>query len=95
MDNRARLDGTRAYCTDLQLTTRSASRCPARHVRTPTPAPLTIRGKKSTDGGVSLTCLRSDGTSSWQRPEEAHASYFHRPEWDAVPKGARLEETFS
>lgn len=37
---------------------------------------LTIRLKKQTDSSVVLTCVRGDGTTSWQRNEGANARFF-------------------
>jgi hypothetical protein len=40
--------------------------------------PLTIRIKKNTDGRTSLSCTRSDGTTTWQRQEGSQAAFFPR-----------------
>ncbi len=37
---------------------------------------LTIRIKKKSDGSAALTCLRPDGSSTWQRQEGAQAAFF-------------------
>lgn len=39
---------------------------------------MIIRIKKGADGRTSLSCTRSDGTSTWQRQEGAQASFFPR-----------------
>lgn len=39
---------------------------------------MVIRIKKGADGRTSLSCTRSDGTSTWQRQEGAQASFFPR-----------------
>ena len=40
--------------------------------------PLVIRIKKGADGRTTLTCIRSDGTTTWQRQEGAQAGFFPR-----------------
>lgn len=40
--------------------------------------PLTIRIKKNPDGRTSLSCIRADGTTTWQRQEGAQAAFFPR-----------------
>jgi len=40
--------------------------------------PMVIRIKKGTDGRVSLSCTRADGTTTWQRQEGAQANFFPR-----------------
>ena len=42
----------------------------------PTRADLTIRFKRHPDGSASLTCLRADGTSTWQRQNGSHGLVF-------------------
>ena len=37
---------------------------------------LVIRMKKHADGSASLTCVRSDGTSTWQTPKGAQGFFF-------------------
>lgn len=37
---------------------------------------LTIRIKKKTDGSAALTCVRADGTTTWQRQEGALGRFF-------------------
>lgn len=37
---------------------------------------LRIRIKKKTDGGAALTCVRPDGTTTWQRQEGVHGRFF-------------------
>jgi hypothetical protein len=44
---------------------------------TRTPA-LVIRIKKGADGRTSLSCVRADGTTTWQRQQGAQASFFPR-----------------
>jgi hypothetical protein len=39
---------------------------------------LTIRLAKHTDGGATLTCLRPDGSATWQRQRGANAAFFPR-----------------
>lgn len=39
---------------------------------------MIIRIKKGADGRTSLSCTRSDGTSTWQRQEGAQARFFPR-----------------
>jgi hypothetical protein len=39
---------------------------------------MVIRIKKGADGRTSLSCTRSDGSSTWQRQEGAQASFFPR-----------------
>ena len=41
-------------------------------------APLTVRMKKGTDGRTTLSCTRSDGTTTWQRQEGGQAAFFPR-----------------
>ena len=43
-----------------------------------TARPLTIRIKKNPDGRTSLSCIRSDGTTTWQRQQGAQAAFFPR-----------------
>jgi hypothetical protein len=40
--------------------------------------PLIVRIKKSPDGHTALTCIRPDGSSTWQRQEGAVARFFPR-----------------
>lgn len=40
--------------------------------------PITIRIKKNADGRTSLSCTRSDGTTTWQRQEGGQAAFFPR-----------------
>ena len=40
--------------------------------------PLVIRTKKGADGRTSLSCVRADGTTTWQRQQGAQASFFPR-----------------
>ncbi|HEV7388818.1 MAG TPA: hypothetical protein VGN73_09410 [Gemmatimonadaceae bacterium] len=40
--------------------------------------PITIRIKKNPDGRTSLSCIRADGTTTWQRQEGAQAAFFPR-----------------
>jgi hypothetical protein len=40
--------------------------------------PLTIRIKKGADGRTALSCVRGDGTTTWQRQEGAQAGFFPR-----------------
>ena len=37
---------------------------------------LTIRMKKHAGGAASLTCVRADGTSTWQTPKGAQGHFF-------------------
>jgi len=37
---------------------------------------LLIRLKKRTDGGATLTCVRADGTTTWQRQEGRLGAFF-------------------
>jgi hypothetical protein len=37
---------------------------------------LRIRIKKRPDGGAALSCVRADGSTTWQRQEGAHARFF-------------------
>jgi hypothetical protein len=39
---------------------------------------LLIRIKKGTDGRTTLSCVRPDGTSTWQRQEGGQAAFFPR-----------------
>ena len=39
---------------------------------------LTIRLAKHTDGGATLTCVRPDGSVTWQRQRGGHAAFFPR-----------------
>ena len=39
---------------------------------------LTIRLAKHTDGGATLTCIRLDGSTTWQRQRDGHAAFFPR-----------------
>jgi hypothetical protein len=39
---------------------------------------MVLRIKKGADGRTSLSCARSDGTSTWQRQEGAQANFFPR-----------------
>jgi hypothetical protein len=39
---------------------------------------LVIRLKKHSDGSAALTCIRADGSSTWQRQTGAHARFFPR-----------------
>ena len=41
-------------------------------------ADLLIRIKKKTDGSVALSCLRSDGSVTWQRQEGLQGRFFPR-----------------
>ena len=41
---------------------------------------IVIRIKKGTDGRTALSCIRADGTTTWQRQEGAQAAFF--PEHD-------------
>ena len=44
-----------------------------------TPArPLLVRIKKGTDGRTTLSCVRPDGTVTWQRQEGGQAAFFPR-----------------
>jgi hypothetical protein len=40
--------------------------------------PLLIRIKKGTDGRTTLSCVRPDGTITWQRQEGGQAAFFPR-----------------
>jgi len=40
--------------------------------------PIVVRIKKGTDGRISLSCARADGTATWQRQQGAQASFFPR-----------------
>ena len=42
----------------------------------PDAQPIVIRIKKGTDGRTALSCIRADGTTTWQRQEGAQATYF-------------------
>jgi hypothetical protein len=37
---------------------------------------LTIRIKKKTDGNAALSCVRADGTTTWQRQEGVQGAFF-------------------
>ena len=37
---------------------------------------LTIRIKKKTDGNAALSCVRADGTTTWQRQEGSQGAFF-------------------
>src|ERR1700730_11229516 len=37
---------------------------------------IVIRIKKKTDGHTALSCIRADGTTTWQRQEGAQATFF-------------------
>jgi len=37
---------------------------------------LTIRIKKKTDGNAALSCIRADGSTTWQRQEGAQGAFF-------------------
>jgi hypothetical protein len=37
---------------------------------------LTIRIKKKTDGNAALSCVRADGSTTWQRQEGAQGAFF-------------------
>jgi hypothetical protein len=37
---------------------------------------IVIRIKKGTDGRTALSCIRADGTTTWQRQEGAQATFF-------------------
>ena len=39
---------------------------------------LTIRLAKHTDGDVTLTCVRPDGSMTWERQRGGHAAFFPR-----------------
>jgi hypothetical protein len=39
---------------------------------------IVVRIKKGTDGRTSLSCERSDGTTTWQRQEGGQARFFPR-----------------
>jgi hypothetical protein len=39
-------------------------------------APLTVRIKKKTDGDAALSCLRADGSVTWQRQEGKLGAFF-------------------
>ncbi|MFL5480473.1 MAG: hypothetical protein ACJ79X_15770 [Gemmatimonadaceae bacterium] len=41
-------------------------------------ASVTIRIKKNADGRTSLSCTRSDGTTTWQRQDGGQAAFFPR-----------------
>jgi len=41
-------------------------------------APMAIRIKKGADGSASLSCVRADGTTTWQRQQGQQASFFPR-----------------
>jgi hypothetical protein len=43
-----------------------------------TGGPLTIRLAKHADGGATLTCVRADGSTTWQRQRGAQAAFFPR-----------------
>jgi hypothetical protein len=38
--------------------------------------PLTIRIKKKKDGSAALSCVRADGSATWQRQEGSHGRFF-------------------
>lgn len=38
--------------------------------------PLTIRIKKKNDGSAALSCVRADGSATWQRQEGANGRFF-------------------
>jgi len=40
--------------------------------------PMTVRIKKNPDGRTSLSCIRADGTTTWQRQDGAQAAFFPR-----------------
>jgi hypothetical protein len=40
--------------------------------------PIVVRIKKGTDGRISLSCARADGTATWQKQHGAQASFFPR-----------------
>ncbi|HEY3114349.1 MAG TPA: hypothetical protein VGJ62_11745 [Gemmatimonadaceae bacterium] len=40
--------------------------------------PIVIRIKKNPDGRTSLSCIRADGTTTWQRQEGGQAAFFPR-----------------
>lgn len=42
------------------------------------PGSLVVRMKKGKDGRTALSCLRADGTTTWQRHEGAQAAFFPR-----------------
>jgi hypothetical protein len=42
----------------------------------PDTQPIVIRIKKGTDGRTALSCIRADGTTTWQRQEGAQATFF-------------------
>jgi len=42
----------------------------------PDAQPIVIRIKKGTDGRTALSCIRADGTTTWQRQEGAQATFF-------------------
>ncbi|HEV7593388.1 MAG TPA: hypothetical protein VGO33_00215 [Gemmatimonadaceae bacterium] len=44
----------------------------------PAAQPIVIRIKKGTDGRTALSCIRADGTTTWQRQEGAQAAFFPR-----------------
>ena len=41
-------------------------------------SPLVIRIKKGADGRTSLSCTRTDGSTTWQKQQGAQASFFPR-----------------
>ena len=40
--------------------------------------PMTVRIKKNPDGRTSLSCIRADGTTTWQSQDGAQAAFFPR-----------------
>lgn len=44
----------------------------------PEPQRIVIRIKKRKDGRTALSCIRADGTTTWQRQEGAQATFFPR-----------------
>ena len=44
----------------------------------PAKKPLLVRIKKGTDGRTALSCVRPDGTVTWQRQEGGQAAFFPR-----------------
>ena len=50
----------------------------ARSHSTLTRAVLTIRLAKHSDGGATLTCVRADGSTTWQRQSGVTAAFFPR-----------------
>jgi 2-polyprenyl-6-methoxyphenol hydroxylase-like FAD-dependent oxidoreductase len=40
--------------------------------------PITVRIKKGKDGRTALSCIRADGTTTWQRQEGGQAAFFPR-----------------